>query len=413
MSIPEAKQYIKDFEQLGFGVFVHFGLYSLLGEGEWTYELNKWDYDKYRKLMDKFNPRPMIELVREIKKSGAKYITFTTRHHDGFSLYDTCGLNDYDAPHSAAGRDIVREFVDACREEDIVPFLYHTTLDWWHKDFKNDFNSYLKYLRDSVEILCTRYGKIGGLWFDGNWSKTGEGDVWQEDELYALIRKYQPDAMIINNTGLTKLGELGHPEIDAVTCERGNASPIKRERMKKYITGEVCDSINNFWGVADDYDIKSPKVLIESLSNTRSAGLNYLINVGPCGDGSLDNMSKAILETMGKWMDKYGEAIYNGRPFWRSDVASNFVLKAEDAAYFFCFKLRFSANENAIIDGDKWAGEFEFKGFGLDVENIRWMDNGETLEFKKTDSGLKINFTPYRYGSDHVVRVAKGDLKNI
>ena len=410
MSIPEAKQYIKDFEQLGFGVFLHFGLYSLLEEGEWTYLLNKWDHEEYRKLMDKFNPRPMRELVREIKKSGAKYITLTTRHHDGFSLYDTCGLNDYDAPHSAAGRDIVREFVDACREEDIVPFLYHTTLDWWHKDFEGNFDSYLKYLRASVEILCTKYGKIGGLWFDGNWSKTGEGDVWQEDELYSLIRKHQPDAMIINNTGLTKLGELGHPEIDSVTCERGDGTPIDREGMKKYVAGEVCDSINNHWGIAKDYDIKSPKVLIEALSNTRSAGLNYLLNVGPSGDGSLDNTSKAILEIIGKWMDKYGEAIYDGRPFLRADGTPCYALKSDKHVYFFCPKLRFSANENAIMDAEKFAGEVEFKNFNLDVENIRWMDNGEALDSKKAGSSLTINFIPYRYGNDYVVRVAKADI---
>ena len=411
MSVPEAKQYIKDFEQLGLGVFVHFGLYSLLGEGEWTYELNNYEHEEYKKLMDKFNPRPMRELVREIKVSGAKYITFTTRHHDGFSLYDTCGLNDYDAPHSAAGRDIVREFIDACREEDIVPFLYHTTLDWWHKDFENDFDSYLKYLRDSVELLCTNYGKIGGLWFDGNWSKTGEGDVWQENELYALIRKYQPDAMIINNTGLTKLGELGHPEIDSVTCERGDGTPINREGMEKYVAGEVCDSINNFWGFGEDYGAKSTKVLIEALSNTRAAGLNYLINVGPCGDGSLDSMSKAILEVIGKWMNKYGEAIYDGRPFWKKVGKPCFVLKSEDAAYFFRLKLRFCSNDNAILDGDKTSGEFEFEDFNLNVENIRWMDNGEKLEYRKTNNGLCVNFTPYRYGNDYVVRMAKGDIK--
>ncbi len=410
MSIPVAKQYIKDFEQLGFGVFVHFGLYSLLEEGEWTYELNKWEPEEYRKLMGRFNPRPMGELVREIKKSGAKYITLTTRHHDGFSLYDTCGLNDYDAPHSAAGRDLVREFVDACRKEDIVPFLYHTTLDWWHKDFKNDFDAYLKYLRNSVELLCKNYGKIGGLWFDGNWSKKGEGDVWQENELYALIRKYQPDAMIINNTGLSRLGELGHPEIDSVTCERGNPSPINRNGMKKYIAGEVCDSITNFWGIAEAFEIKSPKALIEQLSLSRCAGLNYLINVGPEGDGSLDNMSYAILEIIGKWMAKYGEAVYNGRPLWQKDGVSNFVLKSEQNVYFFCFKLRFRANEDAIIDADKFEGKFTFDNFALPVENIRWMDNGEALEFEQSENSLTVNFTPYRYGSDYVVRVAKGKI---
>ena len=156
-------------------------------------------YEEYRKLMDKFVVDDLRPMVAEIKKSGAKYITLTTRHHDGFSLYDTCGLNDFDAPHSAAGRDLVKEFVDACREYDIVPFLYHTTIEWYHPDFRNDFDKYLKYTRDSVEILCKNYGKIGGLWFDGNWEKKGAD--WKEDELYGMIRKYQPEAIIAEIRG--------------------------------------------------------------------------------------------------------------------------------------------------------------------------------------------------------------------
>ena len=181
--------------------------------------------------------------------------------------------------------------------------------------------------------------------------------------------------------------------------------------MKKYVAGEVCDSINNHWGVAEDYDIKSPKVLIEALANTRSAGLNYLLNVGPLGDGSLDNMSKAILETIGKWMNKYGEAIFDGRPFLRSEKTPCYALKSDEHVYFFCPKLRFSANENAIMDAEKFAGEVEFKDFHPDVENVRWMDNSEELEMKKIGNSLIINFTPYRYGNDYVVRVARADIK--
>ena len=180
--------------------------------------------------------------------------------------------------------------------------------------------------------------------------------------------------------------------------------------MKKYIAGEVCDSITNFWGIAEAFEIKSPKALIEQLSLSRCAGLNYLINVGPEGDGSLDNMSYAILEIIGKWMAKYGEAVYNGRPLWQKDGVSNFVLKSEQNVYFFCFKLRFRANEDAIIDADKFEGKFTFDNFALPVENIRWMDNGEALEFEQSENSLTVNFTPYRYGSDYVVRVAKGKI---
>ncbi len=124
--------------------------------------------------------------------------------------------------HTPCKRDLVREYVNACRKHDIVPFFYHTTLDWYQKSFENDFDAYLEYLNRSVEILCKNYGRIGGFWFDGNWSKP-DAD-WKEDRLYGIIRRYQPEAMIINNTGLDARERVGHPEIDSVTFEQGGRS---------------------------------------------------------------------------------------------------------------------------------------------------------------------------------------------
>ena len=187
----------------------------------------------YQKLKDSFTAEGFDaeRIALCAKNAGCKYIVLTTRHHEGFSLYDTCGLSDFDAPHSPAGRDLVREFTDACRRHGLVPFFYHTTLDWYNKDFENDFGSYLEYLRKSVEILCTNYGKIGGLWFDGNWSKP-DAD-WKESELYATIRKHQPEAIIVNNTGLHARGARGEQEIDVVTFEQGRPAPMNREGMSK------------------------------------------------------------------------------------------------------------------------------------------------------------------------------------
>ena len=221
MSIPKAKQYILDFEQLGMGLFIHWGLYSQLGRGEWVLFNEKMDVKEYKKLTETFTAEDFDaeEIARTAKMVGCRYITLTTRHHDGFSLYDTCGLNDYDALHTPARRDLIKEFVEACRKYDILPMFYHTTLDWYNEDFENNFEVYLEYLRKSVEILCKNYGKIGGLWFDGNWSKPNCD--WKENELYATIRKYQPTAMIINNTGMEDMGTVGHPEIDSVSYERG------------------------------------------------------------------------------------------------------------------------------------------------------------------------------------------------
>jgi len=254
MAIPVPEKRILDFEEMGFGMFVHWGLYSQMGRGEWAKYLYNIPQEEYGKLADtftasKFDAQKMAQIA---KKAGVKYITLTTRHHDGFSLYDTKGLNTYDAPHSAAGRDLIREFVDGCRAEGIVPFFYHTTLDWYNPDFKNDFKTYLQYLRDSVEILCSEYGKIGGLWFDGNWSRQ---DDWEEDALYAVIRKHQPDAIIVNNTGLGARGALGNPELDSVTFEQGRPEPMNRDGMPKYIA--ICLIISAFFLLA----VIAPKLL--------------------------------------------------------------------------------------------------------------------------------------------------------
>ena len=140
---------ILDFEKLGFGMFVHFGLYSQLGKGEWAQKCLDIPQGEYERLAETFNPDPAWakRLAAAAKKAGCKYITITTRHHDGYSLYDTRGLNSYDAPHSC-GRDLIREYVDACNEEGLIPFFYHTTLDWYHPDFNNNFKSYLQYLRE-------------------------------------------------------------------------------------------------------------------------------------------------------------------------------------------------------------------------------------------------------------------------
>ena len=204
---PTPLPYIQAFEQLGFGMFVHFGLYSQLGKGEWTYSIHKRAPEDYKPLRESFRVGSMRDIVETAKSAGCKYITLTTRHHDGYSLFDTCGLSELDTPHFI-GRDLVREFVDECNAAGIIPFFYHTLLDWHEKSYKTDFKKYLQYLRDSVEVLCKNYGKIGGLWFDGMWDKRDED--WEEDALYGTIRKYQPEAMIINNTGLSARGALGH-----------------------------------------------------------------------------------------------------------------------------------------------------------------------------------------------------------
>ena len=405
--LPVADEYIKRFEQLGFGMFVHFGLYSLLGHGEWALELLSLDKDEYAKLVSSFAPASMSDMVATAKAAGCKYICLTTRHHDGFSLYDTKGLSSYDALHSPAGRDLIAEFVRECRAADIVPFFYHTTLDWSREDFESDFDSYLEYLKDSVRILCTEYGKIGGLWFDGNWSKPNSD--WKEDELYSMIRELQPEAMIINNTGLEARGKTGSEFIDSVTYERGVPTPIDRRGMKKYVAGEMCQTLNDHWGVADDINYKPVKQLIEEICQCRRIGANMLLNVGPDGDGSIPLMARATMDAIGRWMKVFGDAIYNGRPYLVKAEEKDFVLKDvinEGIYYFFKHDLGIGGSENVVIksDGD---GSTVIDGFTLPVSGVEWMDNGEALDFVSDGSSLRVKCTSYPYGTSLTVRVAK------
>ena len=166
------RDYICQFQKLGFGLFVHFGPYSVYKKGEWSRKVFKIPQEEYEVYAQKFNPKKTWakDVVRAAKNAGCKYITLTSRHHDGFSLYDTKGLNDYDTVHTI-GRDLVAEFIAECRKQGVVPMLYHTLLDWWHKDYRENFPAYIEYLIKSVEIICSNYGEIGGVWFDGMFEK--------------------------------------------------------------------------------------------------------------------------------------------------------------------------------------------------------------------------------------------------
>lgn len=411
--IPTPEKRIADFENLGFGMFVHWGLYSQIGQGEWILDHDPNRHmDEYKHLAETFTAEDFDAdaLVLTAKNAGCKYITLTTRHHEGFSLYDTKGLCDFDAPHSAAKRDLVKEFVDACNRHGIVPFFYHTTLDWYQKDFKEDFDSYLEYLRKSVEVLCTNYGKIGGLWFDGNWSKK-DAD-WKEDALYATIRKHQPDAIIVNNTGLGKRGEIGNPELDSVTFEQGRPTPMDREGMSKYVAAEMCYTLNDHWGIGEnDFNYKSPCELIESLCACRRVGANLLLNIGPTAQGGVDPFQREIMKIMGKWMGLYGEAIYKGKPHPATcGNNKNFVLKGDGCLYIFVHDLGRGGSIHVAVNGE-CENDFVFRGVDEKIEKVYWMDNDEELDFKNEDGNLSVFATNFPYGKSTCVRVAKAIIK--
>lgn len=398
----ENRNYVYEFEKKGFGMFVHFGLYSVLGKGEWYYTSGYPYGEKYFDLIKKFKVKKTWakELVATAKKAGCRYITLTVRHHEGFSLYDTKGLNAFDAPHSATGRDLVKEFVDECNKAGITPFFYHTLLDWWNDDYKNNFPKYIDYLVKSLEILCTSYGKIGGFWFDGMWDKPDED--WQEDRIYATLRKYQPEAMIINNTGLSELGKVGHPELDSVTFERGK--PAFVDNSDRHRAGEMCQILNDHWGyAANDVSYKSVKELIENLVDCRKFGCNYLLNVGPMADGTIKDIERGILSEIGKWIEVYGESVYDVKPLVVQEDC--FVLRGEKYDYLFVKGLEMIADEHLNIV--KNAKKTVLLYYPEVIKGIEWIDNGEELNFAREGEKLRVRITDFPYGMHYCVRVAR------
>ncbi len=411
--IPTPAPRIAAFERMGLGMFIHWGLYSQIGKGEWAKHLHNIPTEEYMERMKTFTAEGFsgAEIARLAKNAGMKYITLTSRHHDGFSLYDTRGLSQYDALHTPANRDLIADFVSGCRAEGIVPMLYHTTLDWTDLRFESDFEGYLQYLRDSVEILCTNYGEIGGFWFDGNWSKPNAD--WQEDKLYAVIRKHQPEAMIINNTGIDEEGKLGNPEIDSVTFERGRPKPLDRRGHPKYVSAEMCHTMNFHWGIANhDFNYLSPAHVIEELCFARRAGANLLMNVGPTATGKIPDYETAVFNRVGDWIRLQGGdegVIYQGLPVQITGDGDDFALELNGDLYLFITSLTPTSDTMAHSTGHRGAGERVFKGVAKAYSEATWMDSGEILnmEFDSTAKRLTLHATKYPYGTDTVVRIAR------
>lgn len=392
--------YVEKFEKLGFGLFVHFGPYSVNAKGEWAPFIYSVPFETYKKTVNKFkvNKNWAKNLVKTAKTAGCKYITFTTRHHDGFSLYDTKGLTDFDVMHCPTGRDLIKEFVDACNEGGIVPFFYHTLLDWYYPAYKEDFGAYIDYICKSIEILCTNYGKIGGFWFDGMWDKPNED--WQEDRLYGTIRRLQPEAMIINNTGLSECGKVGHPEIDSVTFERGK--PAFVDNSDKHRAGEMCQVLNDHWGYAkNDCNYKSTKELIENLIDCRRFDCNMLLNTGLKGNGKVNETDYFILAQIGKWIKANKGFIYNVKS---CDINAENAVMVKDDKYFY-----------AIINGVPMASdpnvtrltEANVVKIDAKIKSAVWLDNGKKIKLKNNSFAVE----PFSYGTSLSSRVARLEIE--
>jgi len=313
-----------------FGMFIHWGLYALPARHEWVKRREKINNEEYEQYFEHFNPdlyNPK-DWARQAKEAGMKYAVITTKHHEGFSLFDS-DYTDYDAPNSPAGRDLIREFVDAFRAEGLKVGFYYSLIDWHHPDFTidsrhplqpadekeykklnqdRDMSKYREYMHNQVREILTNYGKIDIIWLDFSYpGEFGKGrEDWGSLELIKMVRELQPQ-IIINDRMDLKDYEDGW---DFVTPEQFKVDKWPEVNGKR-IPWETCQTFSGSWGYyRDEHTWKDNKQLLVLLIESVSKGGNLLLNVGPTGRGVIDYRAQDRLQSMGEWMNWNSRSIY-------------------------------------------------------------------------------------------------------
>ena len=317
----------QEFRDARFGIFLHWGLYAMLATGEWTMTNNNLNYKEYAKLAGGFYPSKFnaAEWVAAIKASGAKYICFTSRHHEGFSMFDT-KYSDYNVVDATPfKRDILKELADECHKQGIRLHLYYSHLDWYREDYpwgrtgrgtgrpnpEGNWPSYYQFMNNQLTELLTNYGPIGAIWFDGWWDQDQNPDFdWQLPGQYELIHKLQPACLVGNNHHQVPFeGE------DIQIFERDLPGENKAGLSGQDISSlplETCETMNGMWGYKiTDQNYKSTRTLIHYLVKAAGKDANLLMNIGPQPDGC--QVAVERLKEMGEWMKTYGETIYGTR----------------------------------------------------------------------------------------------------
>lgn len=320
-----------------FGLFIHWGLYAVSARGEWVKSTEKMTDEQYDHYFREFNPKAYdpAAWAKKAKRAGMKYAVLTTKHHDGFCLWDT-QLTDYKSTNTACGRDLVREFVDAFRAEGIRVGFYYSLLDWHHPDYphmtdsihpmsgnsnypddKRNFDRYLEYMHGQIRELCTNYGKVDLLWFDYSYDEK-RGEFWKATELMKMVRGLQPDVIVDNRLEVSGEG-FGSIVTQSPTAYSGDfVSPEQIIPPKGVVNDrgdpipwESCLTMNNHWGYCRfDNDYKSSTVLIRKLVECVSKGGNMILNVGPDATGRFPKRAEEILEDIGDWMETNSDSIY-------------------------------------------------------------------------------------------------------
>lgn len=341
-SYEEREARIKWFQQARFGMFIHWGLYAIPARGEWvksTEEITDQEYDEYFQEFNpvRYNPR---KWAREAKEAGMRYAVLTTKHHDGFCLFDSA-YTDYKSTNTPCGRDLVREYVEAFRAEGLKIGFYYSLLDWHHPDYphygdlhhpmrdhvefkemEHSWENYISYFHGQVRELLTNYGKIDIMWFDFSYdsprlsgTKFGHmrGETWRAKELVRMMRSLQPALVIDNRLG----GDAFKAEPDEFSGDFVSPECMMPEKdyedaLKRPVPWELCLTLNANWGYAKSkpWEYKTTENVIHMLTECVSKNGNFLINVGPNAKGEFPRESRRILREIGEWLHDNGESIY-------------------------------------------------------------------------------------------------------
>ena len=406
----EAREAFADYR---FGVFIHWGIYSMFAQGEW-YMNSGIDALEYAKAAGGFYPASFDarEWVRSIKASGAKYICFTSRHHDGFSMFDT-KVSDYDIMDASPfKRDIIAELAQACHEEGIALHFYYSLLDWTREDYpvgrtglntgrrgdSQDYDSYLGFMKGQLTELLTNYGKIGAIWFDGLWDHDSDPQPfdWRTDELYGHIHSIDHSCLIGNNHHITPLdGE------DFQMFERDlpgeNTTGWASAQTISSLPLEMCQTMNGMWGYkVEDQNYKSVDELVRLIVRAASKGSNLLLNVGPQPDGSLPATAVERLAGIGEWMEKYGDSVYCTDASGIPEQSWGVTTKRDGVLYLH------------LIEPLEGVGEITLPLEGK-VKSVTAMKDGATLKHKMSDGKLRVTLDEAPADADYVIEVVLKD----
>ena len=387
---PENLAARKWFDSARFGMFIHWGAFSVPGSGEWVMQERNIPYTEYSRLQTIFNPVRFDakKWVSAAKRGGMQYITLITRHHDGFSDWDT-KQSDWKITNTDWKQDAVKLIAEECRRQGIKLFVYYSLLDWSRSDYqyetgrtghgtgrttKSDWNHYIAFMKAQLTELLTQYGPVAGVWFDGYWDqlsndqdKRNEPAVdWHLPEIYALIHQLQPQCLIGNNHHLSPI-----PGEDFQMFEKdlpGKNTTGFGGASVSTLPLETCETINNSWGFnITDTHYKSSKELIRLLVTDAGYGANLLLNIGPLPNGEIQTAFTDRLDSIGRWLAKNGNTIYGTQGGYLKPQDWGVITEKGDLIYLHIFK---SAGDKFFVKMPYEVKSAQMDGKGLRVQKL-------------------------------------------